>query len=260
MATSRTHDTTISRDREKKMKPKYKRILLKLSGETLLPEGAKHGIGVNTAEWIAAEIKTVSDLGVSVAVVIGGGNIFRGSAAEAEGMNRVRADTMGMLATVINGLALQEAFERKGIAQRHLTAIEIATVAELFVPQVATNYWKEGNVLILTGGTGHPYFSTDTAASLRAVEIGAEVIFKGTKVDGVYDSDPVKNPSAKRFDRLTFDEVLNRQLRVMDSTSISMCRDNNIPIVVFNIFEKGNLKKAAMGEEIGTVVYGHKSV
>ncbi len=231
-----------------------------MSGETLLPEGARHGIGVTAAEWIASEIKTICDLGISVAIVIGGGNIFRGASAEAGGMNRVRADTMGMLATVINGLALQEAFERKNIAQRHLTAVEIATVAELFVPQVAANYWKEGNVLILTGGTGHPYFSTDTAASLRAVEIGAEVIFKGTKVDGVYDSDPVKNPGAKRFDKLTFDEVLNRQLKVMDSTSISMCRDNNIPIVVFNIFEKGNLKKAAMGEEIGTVVYGHKSV
>jgi uridylate kinase len=241
-------------------KPKFKRILLKLSGETLLPEGAKYGIGVNAADWIANEIKTVCDLGVSVAIVIGGGNIFRGGTAEAEGMNRVRADTMGMLATVINGLALQESLERKGIKERHLTAIEIATVAELFVPQVALNYWKEGNVLILTGGTGHPYFSTDTGASLRAVEIGADVIFKGTKVDGVYDSDPKKNPGAKRFDKLTFDEVLNRQLKVMDSTSISMCRDNNIPIVVFNIFEKGNLKRAAMGEEIGTVVYGHKSI
>jgi uridylate kinase len=195
-----------------------------------------------------------------VAIVIGGGNIFRGASAEAGGMNRVRADTMGMLATVINGLALQEAFERKGVPQRHLTAVQIATVAELFVPQVASHYWKEGNVLILTGGTGHPYFSTDTAASLRAVEIGAEVIFKGTKVDGVYDSDPMKNPAAKRFDKLTFDEVLSRELKVMDSTSISMCRDNNIPIVVFDIFENGNLKKAAMGEEIGTVVYGHKSV
>jgi len=241
-------------------KPKYKHILLKLSGETLLPEGAKYGIGVNAADWIANEIKTVCDLGVSVAIVIGGGNIFRGGVAEAEGMNRVRADTMGMLATVINGLALQESLERRGIKERHLTAIEIATVAELFVPQVALNYWKEGNVLILTGGTGHPYFSTDTGASLRAVEIGADVIFKGTKVDGVYDSDPKKNPGAKRFDKLTFDEVLNRQLKVMDSTSISMCRDNNIPIVVFNIFEKGNLKRAAMGEEIGTVVYGHKSI
>ncbi len=241
-------------------KPKYKRILLKLSGETLLPEGAKYGIGVNAAEWIAEEIKTICDMGVSVAIVIGGGNIFRGSAAEAGGMNRVRADTMGMLATVINGLALQEAFERRGVQQRHMTAIEIATVAELFIPQVADGYWKAGNVLILTGGTGHPYFSTDTASSLRAVELGAEVIFKGTKVDGVYDSDPVKNPGAKRFDKLTFDEVLARQLKVMDSTSISMCRDNNIPIVVFNIFEKGNLEKVAMGEEIGTVVYGHKGI
>jgi uridylate kinase len=240
-------------------KPKYKRILLKLSGETLLPEGAKYGIGINAADWIASEIKTITDMGTSVAIVIGGGNIFRGGAAEAAGMNRVRADTMGMLATVINGLALQEALEKKGTPQRHLTAIEIATVAELFVPQVALNYWKDGNVLILTGGTGHPYFSTDTAASLRAVEIGAEIIFKGTKVDGVYDSDPVKNPGARRFDELSFDEVLSRQLKVMDSTSISMCRDNNIPIVVFNIFEKGNLKKAAMGEKIGTVVYGNKS-
>lgn len=241
-------------------KPKYKKVLLKLSGETLLPEGAKHGIGINAANWIASEIKTICDLGVSVAIVIGGGNIFRGNVAEAGGMNRVRADTMGMLSTVINGLALQEALERMGISHHHLTAIEIATVAELFIPQIAQNYWKEGNVLILTGGTGHPYFSTDTAASLRAVEIGAEVIFKGTKVDGVYDSDPVKNPNAKRFDKLTFDEVLSRQLKVMDSTSISMCRDNNIPIIVFNIFDKGNLKKVVMGEQIGTVVYGNKSI
>ena len=234
-------------------------MLLKLSGETLLPEGAKYGIGVNAADWIANEIKTVCDLGVSVAIVIGGGNIFRGASAEAGGMNRVRADTMGMLATVINGLALQEALERKGIKEHHLTAIHISTVAEVFVPQVAMDYWKEGSVLILTGGTGHPYFSTDTAASLRAVELGADVIFKGTKVDGVYDSDPVKNPAARRFEALTFDEVLSRQLKVMDSTSISMCRDNNIPIIVFNIFEKGNLRKAVVGEKIGTVVYGNKS-
>jgi uridylate kinase len=241
-------------------KPKYEKILLKLSGETLLPEGAKHGISMNAAQWIASEIKAVCDLGVSVAVVIGGGNIFRGGQAEAAGMNRVRADSMGMLATVINGLSLQEALEREGVSLRHLTAIEIATVAELFIPQIAEGYYQDGKVLVLTGGTGHPYFSTDTAASLRAVEIGAEVILKGTKVDGVYDSDPMKNPKAKRFDKLTFDEVLARQLKVMDSTSISMCRENNIPIVVFNIFEKGNLLKAVMGENIGTVVYGRKDL
>lgn len=223
-----------------------------------MPEGAKYGIGMDAANWIASEIKEVCDRGVQVAIVIGGGNIFRGNTAESMGMNRVRADCMGMLATVINGMALQEALERTGIKLHHLTAIEIATVAELFIPQVADAYWKEGSVLILTGGTGHPYFSTDTAASLRAVEIGAEVIFKGTKVDGVYDSDPVKNPNAHRFDKLTFDEVLARQLKVMDSTSVSMCRDNNIPIVVFNIFKKGNLLKAVTGESIGTVVYGHK--
>jgi len=237
-------------------KPKYKRVLIKLSGETLLPQGARHGISLDAANWIASEIKAVYDLGVSVAVVIGGGNIFRGSFTEAAGMNRVRADSMGMLATVINGLALQETLERQGVPLHHLTAIEIATVAELFIPQVAEEYFNARKVLVLTGGTGHPYFSTDTAASLRAVEIGAEVILKGTKVDGVYESDPVKNPKAKRFDKLTFDEVLARQLKVMDATSISMCRDNNIPIVVFNIFEKGNLFKAVMGETIGTVVYG----
>jgi uridylate kinase len=241
-------------------KPKYKRILLKLSGETLLPQGAKHGISMDAAEWIASEIKEVCDLGVSVAVVIGGGNIFRGGQAEAAGMNRVRADSMGMLATVLNGLALQEALERLNVPLHHLTAIEIATVAELFIPQIADNYYQKGNVLILTGGTGHPYFSTDTAASLRAAEIRTEVILKGTKVDGVYDSDPMKNPQAKRFEKLTFDEVLARQLKVMDSTSISMCRENNIPIVVFNIFEKGNLLKAVMGENIGTVVYGRKDL
>lgn len=242
-------------------KPKYKKVLLKLSGESLLPPNEKYGIGIEAAQWIAQEVEAVREKEVSIAIVIGGGNIFRGLAAqENEGMNRVRADAMGMLATVINGLALVEIFERKGIDVRLMSAREVSTAAELYVPQAAKEYWKKGRVLILTGGTGNPYFSTDTAASLRAAEIGADVILKGTKVDGVYDSDPVKNPNAKFFDGLTYDEVLARNLKVMDATAISMCRDNNIPVVVFNIFKKGSLLKAVTGEKIGTVVYGSKNI
>ena len=241
-------------------KAKYKKVLLKLSGETLLPPNEKYGVGIEAAEWIATEVGEVREKGVTVAIVIGGGNIFRGLQASKGGMNRVRADSMGMLATVINGLALVEIFERKGIDVILMSAREVSTAAELYVPQTAKEYWKEGRVLILTGGTGNPYFSTDTAASLRAAEIGAEVILKGTKVEGVYDSDPVKNPNAKFFDQLTFSDVLTRNLKVMDATSISMCRDNNIPIVVFDIFKKGNLLKTVMGDKIGTVVYGHKNL
>jgi uridylate kinase len=241
-------------------KPKYKRVLLKLSGESLLPPNEKYGVGIEAAHWIAQEVESVREKDVSIAVVIGGGNIFRGLTAENEGMNRVRADAMGMLATVINGLALVEIFERKGIDVRLMSAREVSTAAELYIPQTAKDYWKKGRVLILTGGTGNPYFSTDTAASLRAAEIGAEVILKGTKVEGVYDCDPKKNPNAKFFEGLTYDEVLARNLKVMDATAISMCRDNNIPIVVFNIFKKGNLLKAVMGEKIGTVVYGSKNI
>lgn len=241
-------------------KPKYKKVLLKLSGETLLPPNEKYGVGIEAADWIATEVNEIRDKGVSVAIVIGGGNIFRGATAQNEGMNRVRADAMGMLATVINGLALVEIFERKGIDVRLMSAREVSTAAELYVPQIAKDYWHKGRVLILTGGTGNPYFSTDTAASLRAAEIGADVILKGTKVEGVYDSDPKKNPNAKFFDSLTFSDALNRNLKVMDSTAISMCRDNNIPIVVFDIFKKGNLMKTVLGEKIGTVVYGHKSL
>ncbi|MFH1873635.1 MAG: UMP kinase [Pseudomonadota bacterium] len=240
-------------------KPKYKKILLKLSGEALLPEGSKYGISVEHAKWLVEEIKEVGQKGVSIAVVIGGGNIFRGLTAENTGMNRVRADSMGMLATVINGLALLEVFERLGVTASLLSAKEVQGTADLYNPGLARELWNKNHVLILTGGTGNPYFSTDTAASLRAAEIQAEVVFKGTKVNGVFDSDPVTNPNAKRFEFLTFDEVLSRKLKVMDSTSISMCRDNNIPIVVFNIFEKGSLLKAVMGENIGTVVYDKQS-
>ena len=236
---------------------KYKRVLLKLSGEALLPAGAQSGIGLEAADTVAGEIAEVVRSGVQVAVVIGGGNIFRGAVAAATGViEQAQADSMGMLATVINGLALQSALERQGLDARLMTATAMPSIAEHFIRRRALAHLADGKVLVFAGGTGSPFFSTDTAASLKAVEIGAEVILKGTKVDGVYSDDPVKDPKAVRYDTLTFIDVLTKRLKVMDATAISMCMDHNLPIIVFNVFEARNLKKVVKGDKLGTMVYG----
>jgi uridylate kinase len=236
---------------------KYKRVLLKLSGEALLPRGSSYGVDLESAAVMAREIAAVAKKGVQLAVVIGGGNIFRGAPAAASGIiEQAQADTMGMLATVINGLALQSALEREGMEARLMTATAMPSVAEHFIRRRALAHLRKGHVLIFAGGTGSPFFSTDTAAALKAVEIGAEVILKGTKVDGVYSADPKKDPAAERYDALTFLDVLTRRLKVMDATAISMCMDHNLPVIVFNVFEEGNLKKAVAGDKLGTVVYG----
>ncbi len=237
-------------------KPKYKRVVLKLSGEAMLPPDSTYGVGLATAGTIAHEIAATVKKGVEVGVVIGGGNIFRGTEAAAKGMERASADAIGLLATVINSLALQEVLVRQGIEARVMTSIPMQGVAETFVRQDAIDHLANNRVVIFAGGTGHPYFSTDTAAVLRALQTHAGVLLKATKVDGVYSDDPVKNPRATKYDALTYIEVLKQQLRVMDSTAISMCMDHKLPIIVFNMFEQGNLLKAVMGDSIGTVVYG----
>jgi uridylate kinase len=231
----------------------YKRVLLKLSGEAL---AGKRGFGLEpeAIETFCRQIGEIVDLGVQLAVVVGGGNIFRGLKASAEGMDRVNADNMGMLATVINGLALLDALQQKGMEARLMSAIPIIEVAEPFIRGRAVKHLEKGRVVIFSGGTGNPFFSTDTAASLRAVQIGADVILKGTKVDGVYEGDPVINPAFRKFDVITFGEVLRRGLRVMDATAIAMCRDNRIPIVVFNLTKEGTLRKVVNGEPVGTIV------
>lgn len=234
-------------------KPIFKRVLLKLSGEALQGDEG-YGISPPILESIASQIKEVVDLGIELGVVIGGGNIFRGVAASAQGMDRASADYMGMLATVINSMALQDALEAQGLETRVLTAIEMQEIAEPYIRRRAMRHLEQQRVVIFGAGTGNPYFTTDTAASLRAMEIHAEAILKATKVDGIYDSDPMKNPDAVKFDDLSYLEVLQRDLHVMDSTAISLCRDNNLPIVVFNLHEKGNIRRAVMGEKIGTVV------
>ncbi len=234
-------------------RPAYKRVLLKLSGEALLGEKA-FGIDRGFTDYLAREIKSIYDLGVQVSAVVGGGNIFRGVSENAQGMDRVSADHMGMLATVINGIALQDALERVGLTTRVLSAIEMREVAEPFIRRRAIRHLEKGRVAIFAGGTGNPYFSTDTAAALRAMEIKAEVILKGTKVDGIYDADPMKNPKAKMFERLTYLEVLQRGLKVMDTTAISLCMDNGLPIVVYNLRQKGNLKRIVLGQKVGTKV------
>ncbi len=235
----------------------YKRVLLKLSGEALLPAGQRFGVGLESAAAIAAEIEGVVKKGVQVAVVIGGGNIFRGApAAEKGSIDQAQADAMGMLATVINGLALQSALEGKGLDARLMTATSMPSVAEHFIRRRAMAHLARGRVLIFAGGTGSPFFSTDTAAALKAVEIKAEVILKGTKVDGVYSADPVKDPKAARYDKLRFIDVLTQRLKVMDATAISMCMDHNLPVIVFDVFRSGNLAKVVAGENLGTVVYG----
>jgi uridylate kinase len=217
---------------------------------------AGYGIDPGVLTAFAAEVKEVHALGCELALVIGGGNIFRGVAASTRGVDRATADYMGMLATVINALALQDALEKIGVPTRVLSAIEMQQVAEPYIRRRATRHLEKGRVVIFAAGTGNPFFTTDTAASLRAMEIGAQVIFKATRVDGVYDADPMKNPRAVRFEELTYIDVLNRQLQVMDATAISLCMDNGLPILVFNMMEAGNIKKAVTGARIGTLVHG----
>src|ERR1043165_1153318 len=234
-------------------KPKYRRILLKLSGEAL---GGEAGLGIcpQAISDMASQIREVRELGVEVVIVIGGGNIFRGSAGSEGGIERATGDYMGMLATVINALALQDALEKAGVATRVQSAITMHQVAEAFIRRRAVRRLEKGRVVIFGGGTGNPFFSTDTAAALRANEIGAEVILKATKVDGIYDSDPKKNPKARRFDKITYLDALQRQLKVMDSTAFSLCMDNKMPIIVFELFRPHNLKRVVMGEQVGTLV------
>ncbi len=237
----------------KKKKPVFKRVLLKLTGESL--QGRKgYGIDLKVARSVARQIKEVKELGVDLACVIGGGNIFRGLQASEEGMERVTADYIGMLATVINSLALQDALEQEGVFTRVQTAIEIQRVAESYIRRRAIRHLEKGRVVIFAGGTGNPYFSTDTAAALRAIEIGADAILKATKVDGVYSSDPHKDSHAKRFSQLRFIDVLKKRLQVMDATAISLCMDNHLPIIVFNLMEPGNIKRVILGDQIGTKV------
>lgn len=236
-----------------KKKSSYTRVLLKLSGEALMG-GRAFGIDPSTVDYIASEVQETARTGVQVAVVIGGGNIFRGVEAVATGMERVSADNMGMLATVINALALQNALERRGVPTRVQSAIEMRELAEPYIRRKAVRHLEKGRVVIFAAGTGNPYFTTDTAAALRAMEVGAEVIFKATKVDGVYSDDPVKNPRAKKYDKITYIDVLKKGLHVMDSTAISLCMDNALPIVVFNLRGKGNVKSAVMGKKVGTYI------
>jgi len=233
----------------------YKRILLKISGEVLTGE-RDYGIDPEVMHTIAEEIQELKDLGVDVAIVIGGGNIFRGVAASSQGMDRASADYMGMLATVINGLALQDALEKMGIQTRVQTAIEMRAIAEPYIRRRAIRHLEKGRVVIFAAGTGNPYFTTDTTASLRAMEIGADVILKATKVDGVYDADPLLHENARKFEELTYLDVLKSQLKVMDATAISLCMDHHIPIIVFNLRERGNIKRVILGEPVGTKVRG----
>ena len=236
--------------------PKYRRIVLKLSGEALRESGSKDAISPQIVNRLAEQIKEVQALGVQVAVVVGGGNIWRGLAASHRGMNRTTADYMGMLATVINGMALMSGLEDIGLTTRVQTAIEMNNVAEPFILRRALHHLEKGYVVIFVAGTGNPFFSTDTTAALRANEIGADAILKATKVDGIYDSDPVKNQDAKKFDHITYADALQRRLQVMDSTAFSLCMDNKMPIVVFNMADSGNIKRAVMGEPVGTLVTG----
>jgi len=234
---------------------RYGRILLKLSGEALL--GARqYGVDPATCAFIADQVGSVRERGVEVAIVVGGGNIFRGLAAAAKGMDRATGDYMGMLATVMNGLALQDAMESAGIETRVMTAIGMNEVAEPYIRRRAVRHLEKGRVVILAAGTGNPYFTTDTAAALRAVEIGAEVLLKATKVDGVYSADPALDPGAIRHDELPYTEVLARRLGVLDSTAVSLCMDNDLPILVFDINQEGNIRRAALGEPVGTLIHG----
>jgi uridylate kinase len=241
------------RQNKKVSKVRYRRILLKLSGEALMGEKS-YGIDSATVDYMAEEVKSVSDMGVEVAVVIGGGNIFRGVEGSVKGMERATADYMGMLATVINALSLQNALEKKGVKTRVQSAIEMRELAEPYIRRRAVRHLEKGRVVIFAAGTGNPYFTTDTAASLRAMEIGAEIIIKATKVDGVYSADPMKDPKAKKYRKISYIDVLKKGLGVMDSTAISLCMDNALPIVVFNVKKKGNIKRFVEGKNIGTIV------
>ena len=233
----------------------FKRVVLKLSGEALQGR-LGYGIDYDVTASIARQIKEIRKTGVEIALVIGGGNIFRGAPGSAKGIDRVTGDYMGMLATVINGLALQGALEKAGVFTRVLTAIEMQKLAEPYIRRRAIRHLEKGRVIIFVGGTGNPYFTTDTTAALRAKEIGAEVILKGTKVDGIYSSDPVKNKRARKYDTLKYIDVLKKGLKVMDATAISLCMDNNMPIIVFNLLKEGNIKRVITGEKIGTAVRG----
>lgn len=237
-------------------KLKYKRILLKLSGESLLGEKG-HGIDPAMLNFFAKEIKRIHDLGVQVGIVIGGGNIYRGLNAGEQGIDRVTGDQMGMLATVINALALQNAFENHGMFTRLMTSINMEEIAEPYIRRRAIRHLEKGRIVIFGAGTGHPYFSTDTAASLRAIEIEAEVILKGTRVDGVFDSDPEKNPNASIFKKITYLDVLKKNLRVMDMTAISLCQENELPIIIFNMNKTNNLLKVITGKKVGSAVSNH---
>lgn len=233
--------------------PFYKKILLKLSGEALMGD-QEFGISSDVITSYAKQIKEIVDLGVEVSIVIGGGNIFRGLSGAAQGVDRVTGDHMGMLATVINSLALQNSIEKLGVPTRVQTAIEMPKVAEPFIKRRAQRHLEKGRVVIFGAGTGNPYFTTDTAAALRAIEMETDVVIKATKVDGIYDKDPVKYPDAKKYETVTYNEVLAKDLKVMDATAISLCRENKLPIIVFNSLIEGNLKKVVMGEHIGTTV------
>ena len=234
--------------------PRYKRVVLKLSGEALREAGSRENISPQIVSRIAGQIAEVQKMGVELAVVVGGGNIWRGLSASHRGMDRTTADYMGMLATVMNGLALMSALEALGVDVRVQTAIEMHNVAEPFILRRATRHLELGRVVIFVAGTGNPFFSTDTTAALRANEIGAGVILKATKVDGVYDSDPVKNPDAKRYTHITYGEALARRLQVMDSTAFSLCMDNRMPIIIFDMNDPDNIRRAIVGEEVGTLV------
>jgi uridylate kinase len=237
----------------------YKRILLKLSGEALMGE-LPYGLDPTMVQDIAQEIVSVIEAGIEVAIVVGGGNIFRGMKGASAGMDRATADYVGMLATVMNSIALQDALERIGIPTRVMTAIAMQELAEPYIRRRAIRHLEKGRVIIFGAGTGNPFFTTDTTAALRAAEINADVVFKATKVDGVYDSDPKLNPAARRFTSLSYSYVLNHELGVMDSTAIALCKDNNIPIVVFNLFEPGSIRRVVAGEPIGTTVGGNCEV
>lgn len=236
------------------VKPVYSRILLKLSGESLLGQ-QNYGISVDTAKAIAHEIREIHDLNVQIGIMIGGGNIFRGIYGTEAGMDRASADYMGLLATMINGIALQDALEKEGVGARHMSAIEISGIAEPFVRRNALKYLETGNILIFSAGTGNPYFTTDTAAALRALEIGAQVILKATKVDGVYSADPLQDQKAQKFESIEYIDVIKKGLRVMDTTAISLCKDNNVPIIVFNLRKKGNMKRVVLGQKVGTRIF-----
>jgi uridylate kinase len=236
-------------------KPVYQRVLLKLSGEAMMGD-REYGIDPLVVQTVAQEVKEVRALGVEVAIVIGGGNIYRGVAASAKGMDRTSADHMGMLATVINSLALQDSLEKMGIFTRVQSAIEMNRIAEPYIRRRAVRHLEKGRVVIFAGGTGNPFFTTDTAAALRAMEVKSQVILKATKVDGVYDRDPMGNPKAKKFEKLSYIEVLNLGLRIMDATAISLCMENRLPIIVFNLAQRGNIKRVVLGRKIGTIIGG----